>query len=1208
MRLTRVDVARLRGGREGFRIEGLGPGLNLVFGPNGSGKSSLCTALCATLWPDVGGATEAEFVAWWTADADAAGRAPTLRAELRAGGRSSPAHVEWQRDGAPVDPPRVPGRHLAPVYRLGLRDLLADDHDTDRQLANRIRIEMSGGFDVSALRRVPARRFGHAEESALRDAIRARARLEGERRRLAEDADRLEALHAQRDAAEAAQAALDVLAAAAEIARLRDEVAVLGEWLAALDAPRALLEALRGDERERLAALAKEREQAREACRSAARAMADLERERRALALPDPRPDPGTVELLEGLVATLRDAEAERRDGARRLDEARQVAEAAAGALAGDADRQALTRLGGEEIDRAAAFVGRAIAWEARRETLEGAIEAAGHARTDARAIAAEADAVRRRGDLLRDWLATPVPAPPASRWPHWITLVLGVAVGVFASLRLVPLPATTALPGVSALPPLPSLSPLPPWGAVLLLLAAGGAIGSAIARLLVPRDGRADVRAALEARFGELPPTGDADADGTCADLRFDPTGVREALARLDARLAALLREHDEAIALEEKQRALARVEDERDELAEDRAVLAERIGVDPGLGAVAFQDLIDRVRRYREAAAARVAREGELRELAGRVETLRGRLAEAMPQQASPGGRSADEWIAAAQSFCRACERDGALTEQLAQVVARRELAEGSAEWVEAQRAGILSRADLAPDCSDDDADVRLARLLEERAHYDEIRRRRRAASDRMVELERVLQDRPDLLDVERAEADARLAAARERAREVGEIAGEIARIEEQVRAAASSGALEAANAEVARAEADLAAARDALACELAADFLLEDVESEYERDTQPALLREASALLARFTGHRYRLEVTRREQGGGFRAIDTETGRGLSLAELSDGTRMQLLLAARLAFALHAESGQHPPIFLDEALTATDPDRFEAVANGLLELAAEGRQVFYMTCNPADVALFERIAAEAGASALPVFDLGRLRGRAAVFVDAESLEMAPRTPVPEPGDDTPEAYALRLGVPRPMRGEGVESLHLFHVLRDDLPTLHRLVAEARVERVGHWYSFRSSPALGGVLDARVQARVEAAVGVAERYLAAFAIGRGRPVDRAVLEETRAVTDRFIDAIDALAREVGGDAKALVEAIEARRVSRFHTSQLEKLREALESSGHLDPATSLDAEALRVRALAGVPADPDAAGGFDLAAAQRVVDWLERIFPARP
>jgi uncharacterized protein YhaN len=71
------------------------------------------------------------------------------------------------------------------------------------------------------------------------------------------------------------------------------------------------------------------------------------------------------------------------------------------------------------------------------------------------------------------------------------------------------------------------------------------------------------------------------------------------------------------------------------------------------------------------------------------------------------------------------------------------------------------------------------------------------------------------------------------------------------------------------------------------------------------------------------------------------------------------MQLLLAVRVAFAQSAEIDAKLPLVLDEVLSATDPERFAAVADAVLELVKDGRQVFYLTCQPPDAAIWRERA---------------------------------------------------------------------------------------------------------------------------------------------------------------------------------------------------------------------------------------------------------
>ncbi len=1178
MKLERVEVQRLRGAAAGFELEGVAAGLNLVLGPNGSGKSSLCDALRSMLWPESGAVPGTELVAWWIEDgADAKVR---LRGELHSPGRSAVALVEWQRDGSSTSRPDVPASQVAPVYRLGLVDLLEEDHPDDLELAAKIRIEMSGGFDLSQVRSSLAARHGSSQERARHAAAQARDKLLGERRQLAFEDDALAELRADLELAGSSREEIEPLGQALELARLRGKIADLEASLRGLEVGPEVLDQMLGGEHKAFETLRADRGEAESERASARQAVDELETERSALELPEPRPGAAALEQLRELAASLREADDARRRESEAFDSARHAAGAAARTLAGEIDVEQAAGLDGDAIEKAAGWVGRAVGHAGQRARVQALVDAAGAGPRDPRAIKDTADQVRRRADALREWLSSPLAGPASSRVGDWAALCSGLAVGVAAW-----------------------------WMSLWLLLLAGLLLGFGLARLLVPADPGAGVRAALEARFREWPATGDADTDASCRSLRFEAATVRRAVEEIDARCVHLERLHEEAVAHGEHRRELAVLDEEARELDENRAALAKRLGIDPGFGAVSFADLTERIRRYREVETLRAEAEARYASAEGVVEERRRGLLGELPPGIATDDTLPRSLAQVADRLVAACQSEASLLAALEQAQGRVQRAGVAGVPLAERRAELLGRAGVSAHLEDEAAAAQLERRLEVYGEYIDIAEQRRAAASRAGELERGLADRPELLAIAPREAEERLAEARERATQISRIADAIARTEERVEAAVASGALDAAEADLARAEADVVARRDELVVATAGDFLLDDVEAEYERHTQPALLRVASELFARFTHHRYRLDVARVESGGAFRAIETESGRGLALGELSDGTRMQLLLAARLSFAVHAEASQHPPLFLDEALTASDPGRFRAVAEALLELADEGRQIFYLTCNPADVALFEQIGADLKAPALRVFRLAELRGLATAFGDVSELAVPPREPVPAPGDDPPERYAMRIGVPKPSPHEGVEGLHLFHVLRDDLPTLHRLIDQARVEVVGQWRSARQSPAIQRVLDESARARVDAAVGVAERFLEAYAIGRGRPVDRAVLEGTDAVSDSFIERLAVLAREVDGDAQALVDAIAEGRVSHFRSDKLEQLSDALEASGHLDPATPLDADALRVRALAGLRAgEAGSSAALDLPSAQRVIDWLQTLYRPAP
>ena len=66
-----------------------------------------------------------------------------------------------------------------------------------------------------------------------------------------------------------------------------------------------------------------------------------------------------------------------------------------------------------------------------------------------------------------------------------------------------------------------------------------------------------------------------------------------------------------------------------------------------------------------------------------------------------------------------------------------------------------------------------------------------------------------------------------------------------------------------------------------------------------------------------------------------------------QLSAGAKQQLSVLTRLAMARLICQERPHPVFLDDALSDTDPDRFEAMANILRSVARE-MQIIMTTCH--------------------------------------------------------------------------------------------------------------------------------------------------------------------------------------------------------------------------------------------------------------------
>ena len=417
--------------------------------------------------------------------------------------------------------------------------------------------------------------------------------------------------------------------------------------------------------------------------------------------------------------------------------------------------------------------------------------------------------------------------------------------------------------------------------------------------------------------------------------------------------------------------------------------------------------------------------------------------------------------------------------------------------------------------------------------------------------------------------------------------ELVLEIDRIRNDAAGARSGHAVEEAIARHELALDALAERRDAALWAGAGAALVDVVREEYERDQMPRVLERTRRLFAAFTHDGYDLELAGDEEGA-FVAIDLRTGEGKHKGEgkrpdeLSDGTRAQLILAARLAFAEEAERGVSLPIFLDEAIDHSDPARFHVIARSLARMVRdEQRQIFYLTNDPADVSRFEAAFAEEAVEPPAIVDLARVRQRAVRVEGPAQLRVPPLETVPAPAGRDAASYGDALGVPPldPMRPASAQPL--YYLLRDDLDALHGLL-EARIQSVGQCAGqlradapFLRERAEHSAAVATLGARIE----LLETFCDAWREGRGRPVDRGVLDRSGAVTERFLDPLAEVVDELGGDARRLLDALAERsdpRLQGFRQRSVERLEHFLLDEGYLDERPVLAEAELVGRAVA--------------------------------
>jgi DNA repair protein SbcC/Rad50 len=945
VRLRRLSIDRLPGLRRGFELDELSPGLNIIIGPNGSGKSSLCRAVRALLWGEepFRGAVSSE---WEHGDG---------RLEIERESGTPPRSTLLTGDLAA---PTLPDARFARCFTLSIDDFLTDRH-TEDVISLEIRKELAAGFDLSAIladsRGRSVMSGGAVQKAAtLREAERDKREVKKEHRDLAQEERGLAELRAERERAAEALRSATRCSAAVELAEAR---IAAREAVARSQAFPPGVRRLRGDEEERqleLRASIEESESDLErALHDASAATAALERA--ALESPVPSED---LETLAAREERLRSLE-------RDLERAREAEVSAIGALT--------------EANRSLRHTPVADSPPELEETSWPAIESA-LAACESRA--AQLTALRAELELSENPEDDRV-EPPINKGMH--ALARWLEEGNSAD----PLTNHGIPPAIGA-------------GVLLLVAGAGGLIlGSVFSWLLI-------IAGVSLAGYGAWLRSRGAENSRHTWEHEFVSLGF-EAPASWSAdevvnRLARLQGEHaeqrDRVIrrALAEKRRsALEYAERSEREVRASLESLCASSGLPPELSTLAVTEiaslLIERTRASGELSRAQALRL-EATAAFGRELDLATKILESHREETAI---DATDLLRRRESLAsRERARDHAET-RLAVATEDRQRFEAQLGRRRAQWCSLFQELDLV------EADeASLARLLEVHAAWVDVQEKIESTDAVVKTLEARLTDHPELhyLSVEEArrtlEETTDLAARHER------LTAEIARVEAEVKQARGGHDLEESIAAESQAREALEEVRTELLESAAADFLVDSIASEHRSLAQPDILRRAAERLGEFTRHRYRLVAPRTapENGPGFEIHETDGGEK-ALHELSSGTLSQLCLALRLAVAESLERDEELPIFLDEALTNSDPVRFKEIALSLGELVRGGRQLFFLTADPDDAARLELFLAELEFDPPRRFDLAELRGDDAA---APSLEHPPlaESPEPLPGED--------------------------------------------------------------------------------------------------------------------------------------------------------------------------------------------------------------
>ena len=1116
----RLEVRRSPGIQTPYTLDDLCDGINIIHGPNASGKTTSAQAIHALLWPDP---------PCWPRGA--------LSGLLHFDGSEwlldfDAGRFHCQRDGVDGTRLGISGPETRDRYILTLHDLLQADNES---FAEAILRESVGGYDVDA----SVGQLGYRESPSrpasllnrLTDARTKRQTAQQTQLNLVKEQEKLADLRSRRDDARDARDLIDLLERAIRVKEAK--LAVEDAHRVVANFPQSL-EHLRGDEigalndlRTRLSDYRERRDRERSAIESAQTAVAET----RLDGIPA---QPGLIGTLRARCQTLQD-------------------------LAGQIDREErVWRDAGEQRESARSRIRDRIQESQLHEIEATGLRELGELVKQFESAHAEETAQA----ALQDWLGDIVPPSNLDQLREgisclnrWLKAPEAGSARADAQLVRVARIAATLVIILSLL-----LAVLASWFfAVVAVVGAG--------LLFVARPASTDVHSAqlknIQDNYNRL-------------GLERVETWTSERVEKLLDRLNDELRR---GIVDEEKARRWDRLAQKHAAATEARTTLElqrDRLTARYGLTPTNSSDLhllAENLDRWQQADVAARRAKGNLdkaiSERDGLLDTINQELARFGYQPAADHAvvlKSIEHLDGRLQSFTDACrtieEKRHSLDDDVLPEIDR----------IDRQIRRLFEQLDLSED--DDQA---LHELVRQSDAYTRAKSDREQAVYELQSAESRLGDHDNLRQQELSELEAERIRVQELADQYDDLHKQVVAIETRVEDAKEKHDIESA----VSAEAD---ALDALRAErenqyrLVAGWSLGEFIRQQTRDRdRPRVFHRARELFSRITYGRYRLELAGNPEPR-FRATDTTTSVGLGLDELSSATRVQLLMAVRMAFVEEMEQGAKLPLILDEVLGNSDESRARAIIDATIEICRSGRQVFYFTAQHDEVAKWIQVLDDHQDVTYREIDLAEARGLADIERLPSLKIVTPQFPaIPLPEGTTRFEYRDTIGVPGIDPWADIGSVHLWYLVHNNEALYHLLQNHVHV-----WGQLKTLVDLGGapLLEhyPGTFERAEARVKIIRAARDAWRIGRCRRIDRSVLLDSNAITDRFVDEVSQVSDGLNGNAAALIAALEGGQVKGFRRASIDELQSFCRDHGYISDIEPLSDDDLWGRVVAAV------------------------------
>lgn len=1112
----RIEIRRMPGVEDGgFPVENLSEGINIIYGPNASGKTTLSRVISLLLRASDESLPNVSLFARLSTN----GQFVTLDYDY--------GRVRSQIDGVDTEYTPFAPLHSGNRYVLALHDLISVE---DRDLAQEILREASGGYDLNAARQ--QLQFGSRITSKSTNVYRNLNRAREEHRKASREEERLlgeeqelARLKTQFDDAERAREELQVLQKAIEYHELKEREESCTSRVNAF--PESVGK-LREDECEQVEKLRNNRDSLEQEREDAQRKLDDARMVLKTSPLPDEGVGREVVEALRAKLSRLQDLK--NRIDAQKND----VAEAASHR------QEALKQLGG--VDRS----------PERPAEIDVDILTAlsNRAREEGRLL--EEQEVQRQ---LHEWLgpetATPDDPGLLNEGSQLLTRWLAYRQDDLAGAQSLMLPWFIAAIVTALASVILGIQISAVW--FILLLGSAGLV--AYGAISHKKQNGIDRLSDIQEEFESL---------NIGQPERWDPDSLRQLLRTLQLRRSEAdlqtARQHKWGDLNQKRQALSQKLED----LEASKKDISDRLGIAFSGGFAELHVLADRFREYFNAASVLEKAKGlrdtcireyeELREdvkavlgeygidRSDDIDMLRG-LVEKLDETREKHQKALDDRRLVGEDLNRIDERIDRVKNEISE---------------------LFQRLGLEPD-----QEGELRQWVDQQEDYIEAKHRRDQAKRDLTVAEQNLKEHPELKEMTVTELERKIQDCRMRADEWEGLNTRIIEINRDISNAKKKTQREEKLAHMIECGNALREQREADQRSLVGHVLVEFLADKERTRDRPGVFQRARKLFIDFTKGRYDLEIDAASDPPRFRGIDTARSVGQALEELSSGTRLQLLIAVRMAFLERQEhSGIKIPLLLDETLGNSDEMRADQIISAAIEICRQGRQVFYFTAQHDEVGKWRRLLDENPDVPHALIDLAEVRQ----FLESERVpqrqyELPPRRKIPAPEGMDWQQYGQVLEI-RPLASiDNAGYAHLWFLI-DDVDILYHLLHSG----INLWGQLENLMQFSGtgVLNqvSPEYKRARGAASVIDHAIRLREIGRGKPVDRQVLIQSGAVSERFIDEVRELTQELSGDGEQLIVQLENGEVKGFGTRKIADLRKYLEDNQYIDPRERLTSE----------------------------------------